>query len=222
MAWRFTHNIIKIIKSTSSGNLNFCSLNHACVSIEALLQLQGNSVPRTCTLQALGVQLRTRRELSVPSTRRLRGSERLHRRCLVGGPTRSLVRRRDCRSPREFQFRSRRRRWRPELRRFKRGVLGWLQFGEQFPNAKGNLQGARQIRYWTREGQEGVSQFFIFFLHFWWFCCPHLWFDCFFQVLSVAVYNHYKRIFNETSLPKWLVLLFFAELYLFLNYVDCM
>ena len=38
----------------------------------------------------------------------------------------------------------------------------------------------------------------------------------------MAVYNHYKRIFNESSLPKWLVLLFLTELYafFFFNYVD--
>lgn len=34
-------------------------------------------------------------------------------------------------------------------------------------------------------------------------------------MLSVAVYNHYKRIFNESSSPKWLVLLFFTDLYVF-------
>ena len=39
----------------------------------------------------------------------------------------------------------------------------------------------------------------------------------------MAVYNHYKRIFNESSLPKWLVLLFFTELHFFsIMLIDCM
>jgi len=75
--------------------------NHARVSIQAL---QGNSDPRTRPLQPLAIQLHTRRELSLPSTRHLRGFERLQRCCLVGGPARGVVRRRDCRSSREFKL----------------------------------------------------------------------------------------------------------------------
>lgn len=116
--------------------------NHARVSIQ-VLHLQGNSHPRAFPLQAIGLHLLTRRHPSLASSaRRLRGTGTLERRRLVGGPTGSMVRRRDCRSPREFQFRTHRRR-RPQFRRFQGGVLGRLQFGDQFPDAQGDLQGAR-------------------------------------------------------------------------------